>query len=90
MGVDPADSGSGDSCGVIAASMTAEGVVALIADVSAPITSDQWARVAVDLAVEVGASEIAVEGFAARETYRRVVSEALRRAKLHRPVKVST
>ncbi|MGV7633072.1 terminase large subunit domain-containing protein [Mycobacterium persicum] len=90
VGVDPADSGSGDSCGVVAASMSAEGVVAVIADVSAPMTSDQWARAAVDLAVDVGASEIAVEGFAARETYRRVVSEALRRAKLDRPIKVST
>ncbi|MDV3291917.1 terminase large subunit domain-containing protein [Mycobacterium avium] len=90
VGVDPADSGSGDSCGVIAASLTADGVVAVIADVSAPMTSDQWARAAVDLAVDVGASEIAVEGFAARETYRRVVSEALSRAKLDRPVKVST
>jgi hypothetical protein len=65
-------------------------VVAIIADVSAPMTSDQWARAAVDLAVDVGASEIAVEGFAARETYRRVVSEALRRSKLNRPIKVST
>ena len=76
IGVDPADSGSGDSCGIVAASLTREGVVAVIADVSAPMTSDQWARAAVDLAVDVGASEIAVEGFAARETYRRVVKDA--------------
>jgi hypothetical protein len=40
--------------------------------------------------VDVVASEIADEGFAARETYRRVVNDALRRAKLDRPVKVST
>ncbi|KZS74742.1 hypothetical protein A4G26_22935 [Mycobacterium kansasii] len=90
IGVDPADSGSGDACGIVAASLTAEGVVAVIADVSAPMTSDQWARAAVDLAVDVGASEIAVEGFAARETYRRVVTDALRRAKLHRPINVTT
>ena len=38
----------------------------------APMTSDA-ARAADDLAVDVGASEIAVEGFAARETYQRVV-----------------
>ena len=56
--------------------MTAEGTVAVIADISAPMTSDQWARAAVDLAVDTGASEIAVEGFAARETYRRVVKDA--------------
>ncbi|CDM78539.1 terminase large subunit domain-containing protein [Mycobacterium marinum] len=90
VGVDPSDSGSGDSCGIVAASLTDEGVVAVIADLSAQMTSDQWARAAVDLAVDVGASEIAVEGFAARETYRRVVTDALRRAKLDRPVKVTT
>lgn len=90
IGVDPADSGSGDACGIVAASLTAEGVVAVIADVSAQMTSDQWARAAVDLAVDVGASEIAVEGFSARETYRRVVNDALRRAKLNRPIKVTT
>ncbi|MCP9271150.1 terminase large subunit domain-containing protein [Mycolicibacterium arenosum] len=90
VGVDPSDSGSGDACGIVAASMTAEGVVAVIADMSAPMTSDQWARAAVDLAVDVGASEIAVEGFAARETYQRVAKDALRRARLPRPIKVTT
>nr|WP_255396769.1 terminase family protein [Mycobacterium sp. 852002-51613_SCH5001154] len=90
VGVDPSDSGSGDSCGIVAASMSRAGVVAVIADQSAPMTSDQWARTAVDLAVDVGASEIAVEGFAARETYQRVVKDALRRAKLNRPIKVTT
>lgn len=89
VGVDPSDSGSGDSCGVVAASLTSEGVVAVIADVSAPMTSDEWARRAVELAVGVGASEIVVEGFAARETYVRVVREALSRAKLGRAVQVS-
>jgi hypothetical protein len=54
-------------------------VVAVIADVSASMTSDQWVRRAVELAVDVGASEIAVEGFAARETYQRVVNDALKR-----------
>ncbi|WP_083154215.1 terminase large subunit domain-containing protein [Mycobacterium persicum] len=90
VGVDPSDSGSGDACGVVAASITGEGVVAVIADQSAPMTSDQWARAAVDLAVDVGASEIAVEGYAARETYRRVVNDALKRAKLDRPIRVTT
>lgn len=90
VGVDPSDSGSGDSCGLIAASITADGVVAVIADMSAPMTSDQWAREAVALADEVGASEIAVEGFAARETYTRVVGEALKRARMDRPVRVTS
>jgi phage terminase large subunit-like protein len=89
VGVDPSDSGSGDSCGIVAASLTRDGVVAVIADVSAPMTSDQWARTAVELAVDVGASEIAVESFAARETYQRVVKDALRRYKLNHPVRVT-
>ncbi|OBG00768.1 hypothetical protein A5773_04180 [Mycobacterium sp. 852014-52450_SCH5900713] len=90
VGVDPSDSGSGDSCGLVAASMTAEGVIAVIADQSAPMTSDQWARAAVELAAGVGASEIAVEGFAARETYTRVVNDALKRYRIERPVKVTS
>lgn len=58
----PGDPGSGDSCGIVAVSMTTGGVVAVIADVSDPMTSDQWARVAVEPADEVGASEIGVKG----------------------------
>lgn len=88
VAVDPSDSGQGDSCGIVAVS-AARGVAALIADKSAPMTSDEWARVAVRLAVAVGASEIAVEGFSARETYSRVVKEALAREKVGRPIKVS-
>ncbi|MBM4536277.1 hypothetical protein GS433_17970 [Rhodococcus hoagii] len=79
VGVDPSDSGRGDACGIVAASLTEDGAVVMLRDDSAPMTSEQWAQRAVDLAVEVGASEIAVEGFAARETYVRVVRDALRR-----------
>ena len=71
------------------ASLTAEGVVALITDQSAPMTSDQWAVAAVDLAVQVRASEIVVESFGAREGYRRVIGDALRRRTLGRAVKVT-
>ena len=63
VGVDPSDSGEGDACGLIAASITADGVVAVISDVSAPMTSDQWARAAVELALDTGASEISVESY---------------------------
>lgn len=94
VAVDPSDSGKGDSCGLVATSLTGRGVVAMVADKSAPMTSDQWAREAVQLAIDVGASEIAVEGFAARETYTRVVREAIARAeesgKLNRPIAVSS
>ncbi|MFD6677663.1 terminase large subunit domain-containing protein [Rhodococcus zopfii] len=90
VGVDPSDSGRGDACGLVAASRTRDGVVTLIRDVSEPMTSEQWAQRAVDLAVEVGASEIAVEGFAARETYMRVVRDALRRRGVGRPIRVTS
>ncbi|WP_454232044.1 terminase large subunit domain-containing protein [Mycolicibacterium fortuitum] len=94
VAVDPSDSGQGDSCGLIATSMTSVGVVAMIADRSAPMTSDEWAREAVKLAIAVGASQITVEGFAARETYTRVVNEAIARAiekrELDRSIRVTS
>lgn len=89
VGVDPSDSGQGDSCGIVAASIGADGVVAVITDVSAPMTSDQWARAAVELALDVGASEISIEAYSARETYQRVAKDALKRYKIDRPIKVS-
>lgn len=89
VGVDPSDSGFGDNCGLIAASLTSDGVVAVIADVSAPMTSEQWARAAADLAAQVGASEIAVESYAARETYQRVVKDVLRRTRTPHPIRVT-
>lgn len=77
VGVDPSDSGHGDDAGIVAASLGTDGNVTMIADKSMPMTSDEWARTAVRLAVEVGASKIVVESFAARETYRRVVADAI-------------
>lgn len=92
VAVDPADSGTGDKCGLIAASRTVQNVVAMIADKSAQMTSDQWTREAVTLAIEVGASVIAVEGFTARHTYTRMVKDAIKRAqddrRLRRSIKV--
>ncbi len=90
VGVDPSDSGSGDSCGLVAASRSRDGVIAVIADESRPMTSDQWASAAVQLALSTGASEIAIEGFAARETYVRVVREALARVDAPHPIKVTS
>lgn len=72
VAVDPAETGKGDEAGIIAGSY-GHGVVALTHDRSGKYTSDQWARRAVELAVEVGASEIAVEAYTAATTYRRVV-----------------
>lgn len=89
VGVDPADSGEGDETGIIAASRSADGVVSLMADVSGRMTSDAWAVRAVELAVDVGASEISIEAFAARATYTRLVSEVLARFRVDRPIKVT-
>lgn len=90
IGVDPSDSGSGDACGLIAASLTADGVIALIADVSEPLSSEQWARWAVDLAITTGASEISIESFAAGTTYQAVVTDTIKRMRPDRPIRVST
>ncbi|WP_246398026.1 terminase large subunit domain-containing protein [Mycobacterium vicinigordonae] len=89
VGVDPADSGEGDETGIVAASLGADGTIALIADVSGHFTSDQWSRRAVELARDVGASEIAIEAFSARTTYTRLVTEALPKYRLNRPVRVT-
>ncbi len=88
VAVDPSDSGKGDRCGIVAASQ-ADGVVALIADRSEPLTSEQWARRAVELAVEIGASEIAVETYTAGETYTRIVRDTLRRMRPNHPIIVT-
>ncbi|UGQ43408.1 terminase large subunit domain-containing protein [Rhodococcus aetherivorans] len=79
VAVDPADSGKGDKTGIVAASLAPDGTVAIIADVSEHLTSDQWAQRAVDLAVMLGASTIAVETFSAGTTYKRLVSDAVAR-----------
>lgn len=79
IGVDPSDSGSDDSCGLIAASRYTDGTVALLADVSEPLTSGQWARRAVELAISTRASEISIESFAAGTTYLAVVNDAIKR-----------
>ncbi len=89
VGVDPADSGEGDETGIIAASLGADGTIALIADVSGHYTSDRWSRRAVELAHDVGASEIAIEAFSARTTYTRLVTEALPKYRLNRTIRVT-
>ncbi len=79
VGVDPADSGEGDEAGIIAGSLYAEegtAKVALTHDRSGQYTSDQWATIAVTLALEIGALTLAVEGYSTAKTYMRVVRQA--------------
>ena len=79
VGVDPADSGEGDEAGVIGGMLLADGRVALTHDRSGHYTADQWSTVAVTLALEMGAREIAVEGYTAAETYATNVKKAYRK-----------
>ncbi|MCB0924956.1 MAG: terminase family protein [Mycobacterium sp.] len=79
VAVDPADSGERDAAGIIAASLGSDGVVNLIADATAKLTSEEWAKAAIALALDVGASAIHVEAFASGTTYVRIVREALAR-----------
>jgi len=89
IGVDPSDSGSGDACGLIAASSYPDGTVVLTADISEPLTSEQWARRAVELAIATRASEISIESFAAATTYQAVVKDAIRRMRPEHPIRVT-
>lgn len=76
IGIDPADSGEGDETGIVAASLTGDGTVVLTEDWSAQMTSDEWARQAVLLALETGAREIAMEAYASATTYASVLKRA--------------
>lgn len=90
VGVDPSDSGQGDAAGIIAASLTRDGVVVVHRDISEPMTPDRWARAAVELAIDTGASEISVETFTAREGYLSVLNTTLRRYRLPHPIRVTS
>ena len=90
IGVDPSDSGEGDAAGIVAASLTTSSTVVVHRDVSEPMTPERWATVAVELAIDTGASEIAIETFTAREGYLSVLNTALRRYRLPHQVRVSS
>ncbi|QJD54090.1 terminase [Mycobacterium phage Slatt] len=79
VGIDPADSGEGDEAGIIggmAATIDKRLTAVLTHDRSGQYTSDQWAKVGVTLALEIGARVLAVEGYTTAKTYTRVVREA--------------
>ena len=79
VGVDPADSGEGDEAGIIGGMVSVvdkRPQIALTHDRSGQYTSDQWAKVAVTLALEIGARVLAVEAYQTSETYVQVVRRA--------------
>lgn len=76
VGVDPADSGEGDETGLIGGTLLGDGSIALTEDWSGQMTSDQWSKRAVELALTIGAREIALEGYATFRTYKAVIERA--------------
>lgn len=76
VGVDPADSGEGDETGIIGAVLQPDGSIVFTEDWSGLHTSDQWGRKAVDLALTIGAREIAMEGYATFKTYESVLKRS--------------
>lgn len=88
VGVDPAESGKGDEAGLVAACLTTDGNIVMIADKSAQMTSDEWVKASVNLAVEVGASRIVVEAFSAGTTYKRLLEEEVERSAPHTDIEV--
>lgn len=78
VAVDPAETGENDEAGIVAAAMYPDGTTLFTHDRSERLTSDRWARVAVQLALEVNAREIAVEAYATATTYSNVIKGAYR------------
>lgn len=76
VGIDPADSGKGDECGVVGGMLAGNGDIIMVEDWSGQMTSDQWAKKAVTLALTIGAREIAMEAFTTAHTYEQVLKRA--------------
>jgi hypothetical protein len=76
VAVDPADSGEGDETGLVGGLLAGDGTIIFTEDRSELMTSDQWGREAVLLALEIGAREIVIEGYSVYNTYRNVVKGA--------------
>lgn len=76
VSIDPAETGRRDEAGIIAAAATVDGKVVWTEDWSGRMTSDQWARRAVLLALKTDAQEIAFEAYTTEQTYKRVIRQA--------------
>jgi hypothetical protein len=75
VGVDPADSGSGDACGIVATSMTGEGVVPVIADGVRAHDKRPMGKGCCRFGGRHRSQRDRGRGLAAGETYQRVVKE---------------
>ena len=78
VSVDPAETGKRDEAGLIGVAATPDNRVLWTHDWSGRMTSDQWSRKAVILALTIGAAEISYEAYTTEQTYRRVLIQAWR------------
>lgn len=76
VGIDPAETGTGDEAGIVAGGLDATGMVVLTDDDSGALSSAQWPRAAILLALRTAASEVFFEAYSAPKTY----EDLLRRA----------
>ena len=76
--IDPAESGRGDEAGILVMGWDADGTLYVEEDLSARMTSAQWARAAVRAAISRRASVIVYEAFTAELTYRDVLESTWR------------
>lgn len=69
VGIDPAETGKGDEAGIIAAGLAGDGTVVLTEDWSGALSSAEWPRRALLLALSTAASEVHFEAYNAPKTY---------------------
>ena len=78
VAVDPAETGKGDEAGIVGMAVTGDGRIAVTHDVSGRMTSAEWSRRAVVLALQTKATELSFEGYTTATTYERVIRDAWR------------
>lgn len=76
VSIDPAETGTRDEAGIIAAAATTDGRVRWTDDWSGRMRSDEWSLQAVVLALTTGATEITFEAYTTAQTYERVIKQA--------------
>ncbi|MFD3426107.1 hypothetical protein [Nocardia fluminea] len=76
VGIDPAETGTGDEAGIIAGGLDETGRVVLTDDASGHLSSAQWPRTACLLALRTAASEVYFEAYSAPKTYEGLLQRA--------------
>lgn len=76
VGIDPAETGKGDEAGIVAGGLDQRGTVVLTDDASGHMSSAQWPRAAILLALRTAASEVHYEAYSAPTTYQGLLERA--------------